>query len=99
MAVSPCTSSGAYVTGTLIETTNSDTYSPRCLRVTAGTTVTIEASGTHPLSPRSGGSPGNPIPSTSNNASVAFTTPGFYPFECTVHGDGGMTGVVWVAAP
>ncbi len=71
-------------------------YSPACARVQAGSSVTIEASVTHPLEPRAGGSVGNPIPPQTSNATVVFTTPGFYPFLCPEHVDQGMIGVVWV---
>jgi hypothetical protein len=30
---------------------------------------------------------------------VTFTTPGFYPFQCPIHGAFGMLGVVWVTTP
>lgn len=94
MAIAPCSSQGSYSTGSAISTSGSS-YSPSCLRVSAGTSVTIAASTTHPLAPRTGGTGNNPIPSQSSPASVTFPTPGFYPFHCTVH-QPTMAGVVWV---
>lgn len=82
-------------------------YSPNCLRVAAGQTVTFQgAFSVHPLSPGVQGSPsagpaGNPIPATNSGSQVevAFPTAGTFPFHCAIHGSGGMTGVVRVEAP
>ncbi len=82
-------------------------YNPNCLRVAAGQAVTFTgAFSVHPLSPGVHGSPsanppGNPIPATASGDRVAVTFPtaGVFPFFCTVHGAGGMTGVVRVEAP
>ena len=70
---------------------------PACLKVSAGSTVTIGASPIHPLSGTAAGSPVNPIPMhQSSPATVTFATPGFYSFQCDVHFSLGMKGVVWV---
>jgi plastocyanin len=112
MSVLPCTSESQYVAGTTISFPTSPTdfsYSPKCLKVPAGTTVTFSGDfGTHPLSPSShrGAQTGNPITLTSSvpdggtTKDFTFTTPGFYAYFCTEHDtlDTGMfmDGVVWV---
>ena len=94
MSISPCTTQASYTVGTTISIAGT-AYDPPCLRASVGSTLNIAASGTHPLSARSGGSANNPIPSQSSAASVTFSAPGFYPFHCTVH-QPTMAGVVWV---
>jgi len=96
VAIAPCPDPGAYTAATQVSTTVDNRYSPACVRVAAGGSVTIEASVPHPLEARPGGSPGNPIPSQTAPATVSFPTPGFYPFLCPEHVDQGMLGVVWV---
>jgi plastocyanin len=96
VAIVPCLQAGAYASGAIRVGTLGNAYNPACLRVQAGSTVSIEASVTHPLEPRAGGSAGNPIPQQNSDATVLFTTPGFYPFLCPEHVDQGMLGVVWV---
>jgi plastocyanin len=96
VAIVPCLEPGAYVTGGAAIGTLGNAYSPACLRVRAGSSVSIEASVTHPLEPRPGGSASNPIPQQNSNATVVFATPGVYPFLCPEHVDQGMLGVVWV---
>jgi plastocyanin len=96
VAIVPCLEPGAYVTGGDAIGTLGNAYSPACLRVRAGSSVSIEASVTHPLEPRPGGSAGNPIAQQNSNATVVFATPGVYPFLCPEHVDQGMLGVVWV---
>jgi plastocyanin len=84
------------VDGTTV-TISGERYEPECLRVTAGTVVTIDANGEHPLAPRSGGMGPNPIPDTeAGPASIVFPVAGTFPFLCTVHASAGMLGVVWV---
>jgi plastocyanin len=95
-AIDPCPTSDAYVAGGGHIATSDHAYLPACLRVPAGSTVTIEASTFHPLEPASGGSPGNPIPVQIIDATVTFSAPGFYPFYCPEHVGQGMRGVVWV---
>ena len=96
VAIAPCPDPGAYVAVAQVSTTADNRYNPACARVAAGATLTIEASAAHPVQARAGGSPGNPIPAQSDPATVAFPTPGFYPFLCPEHVDEGMIGVVWV---
>lgn len=98
VAIAPCPEPAAYVATSLSISTLANQYSPACLRVPAGSIVTIEASVTHPLEPRPGGSAGNPIPAQLGDATVVFATPGLYPFVCPEHVDQGMLGVVWVTA-
>ena len=111
MAVAPCATESAYATGTIIDFSSAAVfaYTPACLKVSAGSTVTFTGDFlTHPLLPSSkrGTLTGNPITATAvvpdGGTSVQFTfpTPGFYAYQCDVHGsadDGtGMEGVVWV---
>lgn len=80
------------------------TYMPKCLLIAAGQTVTFNgAFGTHPLrkgvsGDANAGSPNNPITLTDAGTTATFTFPtvGTYPYICTVHGPGGMNGVVRV---
>ena len=98
-AIAPCTDMTTYVTGmTAVMTTDAFKYSPACLKVTAGTMVTIEGSTTHPLSGLANGSANNPIPTGGKTApqTVTFATAGFYPYQCDIHASIGMKGVVWV---
>jgi plastocyanin len=77
-------------------------YTPRCLRVSAGTTVRFAGDlAVHPLSPGSSpGEPagGNPIPrtATGNELEVTFAYPGTYPYICEYHYAAGMRGAVRV---
>ena len=108
MAVPPCNAESDYMTGTTVSFPMSATnfsYSPKCLKVTAGTTVAFSGDFTgHPLEPSAnrGTLTGSPIMATSSGTtkSFAFSTPGYYAYFCSVHGpsDGaaGMVGVVWV---
>jgi plastocyanin len=98
MAIVPCLDPTAYADSPPSVSTPGNAYSPACLRVAVGSTVTIEASVAHPLEPRGGGTPGNPIPAQIDSARVMFGTPGFYPFLCPEHVDQGMLGVIWVTA-
>jgi len=108
MAVAPCNAATDYMTGSMITFPVSDSvlkYSPQCLKVTAGTSVTWKGDfSMHPLQPstKRGTTTGNPIMSTSSDMmkSFTFSTPGFYGFYCQYHDpiDTGtlMSGVVWV---
>lgn len=88
-------------------TTLGNTYSPKCLKVTPGTTVTFTGNfATHPLSPGSSpstpaaGSPGNPITAVSAGTTpktFTFAAAGNYPYFCTAHLAGGMWGAIKVA--
>ena len=98
-AIAPCTDMTSYVSGmTTIMTTADFKYSPACLKVSSGTTVTIQASTTHPLSGLSTGTANNPIPTggSTTDQAVTFSAAGFYPFRCDMHFSIGMIGVVWV---
>jgi plastocyanin len=98
VAVDPCNAAGDYATGTTV-TVNDATigYTPKCLKVSKGSMVTIGASAVHPLSGTTDGSAGNPIPMhMMSPQTVAFPTPGFYSFHCDVHFSLGMKGVIWV---
>ena len=108
MAVAPCNAESDYMTGTTVAfpmTPTNFSYSPKCLKIPAGTTVAFDGDfATHPLAPSThrGTLTGSPITSTTSGTtkSFAFATPGTYAYFCTVHGpsDGGagMVGVVWV---
>ncbi|HEY4395925.1 MAG TPA: hypothetical protein VGP64_17795 [Polyangia bacterium] len=106
MAIAPCKTESTYVsnmTQIAFGGTLGLAYSPSCLKVAPGTTLTYSGDfSTHPLTPSvTRSTPGNPIVSTSSGttASFTFTTPGFYGYFCLVHGDEegeGMSGVIWV---
>jgi plastocyanin len=73
-------------------------YTPRCLRVLAGSEVTIAASRRHPLAPQIGNDK-NPIRFTESTETYVFDEPGRYGYFCTDHGtqDGrGMAGEIIV---
>jgi plastocyanin len=97
-AIEPCLAEGDYVTGSAITVTPTTiVYSPSCLKIAAGATITIGASAFHPLTGTDLGTAGNPIPEHQTTpATVSFPTPGFYSFECDTHSILGMKGVVWV---
>jgi plastocyanin len=109
-AVNPCNAAGDYVTGnTVMFGGMVALYTPQCLRVSAGTTVTFNGGSStfamHPLMPSGlrGDTVGNPITATTTgdtSKSFTFTTPGFFAYFCMVHGatdsGAGMAGVVWV---
>ena len=108
MSVAPCTAEGNYMTGATVTfpaSASDFSYSPKCLKVPAGTSVTFTGDFSfHPLEPSThrGTLTGNPITSTATGSTKSFTfaTAGFYAYFCSVHGpsDGGsgMVGVVWV---
>ncbi len=104
MALAPCNAVGDYTTGSTIRFGGAvgNSYSPACLTVRVGDTVTWEGNfGAHPRSPSTRGTAMNPIPAVSSGTSqaVQFTRAGFFPFYCEFHGDdagGGMAGVVRV---
>lgn len=78
-------------------------YSPNCLKVKAGTTVSIQASGRHPLQGmRAIAGVENPFQSANGSESQETHTlnkPGQYGYFCTAHGDEsgrGMAGAILV---
>lgn len=80
-------------------------YTPKCITVSAGQTVTFAGDfGVHPLAPGASptaadaGTAGNPIARTTTGASlrVTFARAGTYPYYCESHFAGGMVGVVRV---
>jgi plastocyanin len=97
LAIPPCLTPDSYVTGAATVATASVSYSPACLRVTVGATVTIDASSMHPLEPRPQGTPGTPISARFTPTSITFPAAGFYPYQCPEHVDEGMRGVIWVS--
>jgi plastocyanin len=108
MSVPPCAAEANYMTGATVNfpaSASDFSYSPKCLKVPAGTMVTFSGDFSfHPLEPSThrGTLTGNPITSTATGStkSFNFTTPGFYAYFCSTHGpsDGaaGMVGVIWV---
>lgn len=78
-------------------------YSPRCLRVKAGSSVTINADQTHHLSPvqtvQGSAHPFGQQTSYDTPQSRILTEPGTYGYYCDEHGDAtgkGMTGAIIV---
>jgi plastocyanin len=69
-------------------------YTPKCLRVKAGTAVTFNGSFSfHPLAQACG--PASEITATSSgsSASFLFKAPGLYAYYCTAHGSATGTGM------
>ena len=80
-------------------TTKGLNYVAKCLRVSVGSTVTIAASGTHPLAPLADGRADNPITETSSTKTFSFDKKGTYGYFCERHGDDtgkGMAGAILV---
>jgi plastocyanin len=109
MALSPCSTEGAYTTtgNTIAYGGTSLTYTPKCLKVAAGSQVTFAPASSsdtfagHPLMHSTRGTLPSPITETKTGTMATFTfaTPGFYPYYCEFHGsDEGtfMSGVIWV---
>ncbi len=106
MAVAPCNSETDYVSDpTTITWEGAHLYTPACLKVKVGTSVTFSGLfSTHPLEPSAmrGTLTGNPIKKTREDGDRTFTfsTPGFFAYWCTYHGSdttgANMTGVIWV---
>jgi plastocyanin len=72
-------------------------YSPKCILVAPGTSVSFEGElSTHPLSATVGS--GNPITHTTSGTTAAFTftQTGAYGYQCDVHVGTGMCGAVYV---
>jgi plastocyanin len=106
MSFAPCAAATDYVAGTTINFGGAVgfNYDPKCLKVSAGATVTFSGDFlTHPLAPSAmrGDPANNPIVNMSDGttASFVFPMPGFYAYLCNFHGtDDGlfMSGVIWV---
>src|SRR5689334_2689909 len=81
------TASGAVITGP--SGASPAQFSPACVHITAGQTVTWNADFTnHPLEPTSGvGTQPNPITPTSSGSTVTFTFPnaGTFAYNCGIH--------------
>jgi plastocyanin len=91
-----------YVVGDLVASvaTQGMAYTPRCLKVVVGSTVTLSASAFHPLAPI--GESTNPIRPAQDTQVVEFQQPGVFGYFCPHHGsaDGeGMAGAIWVVDP
>jgi len=80
-------------------------YTPKCITVAAGQTVTFMGDlAVHPLAPGTSpaamdaGTAGNPIARTNTGtmARVTFASAGTYPYFCEFHYAGGMVGAVRV---
>jgi plastocyanin len=97
-AVAPCKAESDYTTtGTTVMFGGATTvYAPKCLKVSAGTSVTFTGAdgqtfADHPLTPSAerGTLTGTPIVVTSetiNSKSFTFSTPGYYAYYCLFHG-------------
>ncbi len=86
-----------------VTVTATKSYSPRCLRVKAGTKVTLPASGVHPLQGILNTTVANPFLNAGGAATAAqtatLTSPGFFGYFCTKHGTAqgtGMAGAIQV---
>jgi len=92
--------------GTAEISVSGTSYSPPCIKVKAGQTVTFKGSSTtHPLKGMvDHGTQPNPIvgPYTAASVPIAFPAEGAFGFHCTVHGgdkapgSSGMSGAVYV---
>ncbi len=72
-------------------------YTPKCLKVLKGSTITITANKKHPLAPQN--KMNNPIQQTESTKSYTFDQTGVYGYFCIDHGDSngnGMAGTIWV---
>jgi len=72
-------------------------YSPKCILIAPGTSVSFEGEfSTHPLSPTVGS--GNPITHTASGTTASFTfdAAGAFGYRCDVHFGSGMCGAVYV---
>jgi plastocyanin len=107
MAFAPCTAASAYVSNTTdiaFGGTVGFNYSPACLKIAPGATVTFSGDfATHPLIPSTIRitASSNPIVMTTTGTTKSFTfdAPGFYGYFCGAHGDDqgdAMSGVIWV---
>lgn len=97
--------SGGADTDRVVRPRGTTGYTPRCLIIRAGQSVTFEMNfTTHPLvpgiphGPTAGATTPNPIARRDSGMTytVAFPGAGYFPFYCNVHGHVGMAGVVRV---
>ncbi len=106
-AVEPCPAATDYVAGTMVDfgAGGQAVYTPSCLKLTAGATVTFNGDFSfHPISPSAtrGDTSNNPITDTASGTGKTFTflNPGFFAYFCDFHGSSdtgaGMAGVIWV---
>jgi plastocyanin len=68
-------------------------YSPSCVRVSAGTMVTIENSAIHPLRPATCSPSDTPITGAAGTSSFTFANAGRYGYWCGNHGADNGTGM------
>jgi plastocyanin len=85
----------------MITATASLQYTPKCIRISAGTMVTIEGSLLHPLRGATCSPADSPLPMTASMTGGTFTfaNPGEYGFYCQNHGTNagvGMAGLIVV---
>ena len=97
VAIAPCPDPAAYAAATQVSTTADNRYSPACVRVAAGGDGDNRGEHRPPTAKRARAAR-RVIRSRPRRdpATVAFPTPGFYPFLCPEHVGEGMVGVVWV---
>jgi plastocyanin len=94
----PCPTPGDYVSAHSVSF-GRRAYTPSCIVIVAGESVTIPASSVHPRAPSASGTAGNPITAGETDATIVFPSPGFFPYYCTAHatdGRGGPTGMAGV---
>jgi plastocyanin len=84
-------------------------YTPKCLKLSVGSQATFVGNfASHPLFggelvnfvliPATSG-PFVPVTNTGTSRSFTFNSVGTFPYYCTVHGDGGMNGAIFVVTP
>jgi plastocyanin len=86
---------------TIVAAGASFAYEPHCIRISAGTTVSIPAEAIHPLDDASCSPETSPLPETPTvvDGDYTFTAAGAYGFFCSVHGSdtgAGMAGLIVV---
>ncbi|MGB0589502.1 MAG: hypothetical protein ACPGU1_07475 [Myxococcota bacterium] len=81
-----------------IDMVNMQPYSPKCLRISVGQTVSIEATGGHPfLKVCAEDDVMDSQDGSTSTVEFTLTTPGFYNYRCLFHG--AMVGNIEVIAP
>jgi plastocyanin len=104
-AVKPCDTEAAYMTGdTIVFEPAKITYTPKCLKVKVGDTVTFKGAFVgHPLHQSMRGDHPSPIPmvmDTGMDQAIKFDKAGTFAYYCGFHGStdtgANMAGVVWV---